>query len=777
MADGNVVIDVGLNTGNVDKELAKLRNKIEKAEKELESNVGTRDEIAEKLKQATQEAEQTRGAIADITEAIREMEAAYRGDEGAIDFGFEDFTQLPESIAAAKKDLAEQEELLKSQQKAIESITKEHEKACDKIEQERKNLEGLKSTAGDLVKNLREENPGSALAASIGQAQTNLLSFVKKALGIGSIIVLIKKLSSAIVDSVRAFAQEDAQTQATINELRAALAALKASWGAAFAPILTAVAPLLQRLIGWLTTAANAVASFMAVLSGKGTYKKAVANVGELSSGVGGVASGLEDTTEAAKEAEKQLAGFDELNILRNPDTDKDKGKNGGGGAGGAGGNNGFDVVEEDVLPWTKKLAEHLELIKDLAVAIGAAILAWKVGKFLNQLLGLNLTMKQLLGLALAVGGAALYIQGWVDAFNNGVDWDNTISMIAGCAAAAAGLGLAFGASAGAVGLLIGGIGMLLVGCADWIRQGKLSTQTFWLLEAAIAAVGIALAILISPWALIVAAVAAAALAIYKHWDTVKEKWAQLLNWLQRKWDTLKEWWSGVIGRAGDAGRAFIEKLMDGMSHIGEKMQAWWNEKVKPWFTAEKWRELGRTAIEGIKNGLNSIQMPKFHFSWSKAAYNYNFFGKTGTVNIPYPNIDWYAKGGVFDGASIIGVGENGKEAVVPLEHNTEWINVVADGIVERLTRGNFADRLADAFMSARMPAMAGGTVVPPNSAYAGSQGGWNNSIMEELKALRTEISALANQPIEVSSKMYIDRREVGQAVTEYQRSEARVKG
>lgn len=42
---------------------------------------------------------------------------------------------------------------------------------------------------------------------------------------------------------------------------------------------------------------------------------------------------------------------------------------------------------------------------------------------------------------------------------------------------------------------------------------------------------------------------------------------------------------------------------------------------------------------------------------------------KTGVMGIPYPdfNVSWKASGGIFTGASIIGVGEKGDEAVVPL--------------------------------------------------------------------------------------------------------------
>ena len=53
------------------------------------------------------------------------------------------------------------------------------------------------------------------------------------------------------------------------------------------------------------------------------------------------------------------------------------------------------------------------------------------------------------------------------------------------------------------------------------------------------------------------------------------------------------------------------------------------------------------------------IPMP--HFSWRSQ--------KVGPINIPiFDGVNWYAKGGIFNGATIAGIGEAGPEAVVPLQ-------------------------------------------------------------------------------------------------------------
>lgn len=68
-----------------------------------------------------------------------------------------------------------------------------------------------------------------------------------------------------------------------------------------------------------------------------------------------------------------------------------------------------------------------------------------------------------------------------------------------------------------------------------------------------------------------------------------------------------------------------------------------------------------RREVSGLKLRLPRIEVgPLPHFSL-RGSFN----PQTGAV--PSVSVSWYAKGGIFDGASVIGVGERGPEAVVPL--------------------------------------------------------------------------------------------------------------
>ena len=75
-----------------------------------------------------------------------------------------------------------------------------------------------------------------------------------------------------------------------------------------------------------------------------------------------------------------------------------------------------------------------------------------------------------------------------------------------------------------------------------------------------------------------------------------------------------------------------------------------------------------RGIVNSIKGFFNfSVSWPHIplpHFSISPAGWQ---VGDLLKGSIPSLGINWYAKGGVFDGASVIGVGEAGAEAAVPL--------------------------------------------------------------------------------------------------------------
>lgn len=109
------------------------------------------------------------------------------------------------------------------------------------------------------------------------------------------------------------------------QEYVTSLAALRGSLMTAFQPVYESVVPAIVALVNWLNIAVQAIGRFFSTLSGKsyGQMQKNAQALNKQAGAIGGVGN-------AAEEAAKQLAGFDEINRL---DSVKNASSGGGGGA------------------------------------------------------------------------------------------------------------------------------------------------------------------------------------------------------------------------------------------------------------------------------------------------------------------------------------------------------------------------------------------------------------------------------------------------------------
>ena len=337
------------------------------------------------------------------------------------------------------------------------------------------------------------------------------------------------------------------------KEFATSFSQLKGALLTAFQPIYEVVAPAIIYLMRLLTAAAQAVGQFFARISGK-SYSEMQKNAESLYN----EANAIDAVGGAAKEAKKQLMGFDEINKLESADAA------GGGGGGGSAGNYApdFTAMEDE------KAKSTLEDILRLVGAVGAALLTWKIASAFTD----NLQLAS--GLALSVGGAFLYATSWADAFTNGIDWGNLTGMLLGVAAVAGGLYLAFGSVAAGVALIITGVGLAIVSLKEWIETGELSNEACVALVGGIMAIGAAISLFTGNWIpLVIAGVASAVLAIWNYWDEINA-WAQNIgakltelaqmvrdffanainNIIESVVNGWNSFWSGITGGGGGTG-------------------------------------------------------------------------------------------------------------------------------------------------------------------------------------------------------------------------------
>lgn len=130
------------------------------------------------------------------------------------------------------------------------------------------------------------------------------MRFLMLSLGARSMFALLRKVRTAIVKSF-----EDLQKSGVspitkqIKELKATLNQVKSSFVAAFEPIIAMILPYLQRMAEALGNVIDKLAQFIAVLSGKNKYIRAIKQVGDA-------------VEESGNEANGSLASFDKLNDI-----------------------------------------------------------------------------------------------------------------------------------------------------------------------------------------------------------------------------------------------------------------------------------------------------------------------------------------------------------------------------------------------------------------------------------------------------------------------------
>lgn len=304
-------------------------------------------------------------------------------------------TEPVKEAAAAMEKLAQQEEKLASINDRLKTSYDDVKDSIDSYSNSANN--SANKNAADNASKLAKSNEkvadsGKKAANSMketgsaaGNAKNGIMTLLKYGLGIRSLFVLFNKLRSAVVAGMSNLAQESGSTNSAISMLWGSLERLKNSLATAFAPILTAIAPILSKFIDMLSTAATYVSMFFSMLSGKKTYTRALAVQKDYAASLSDTASSAEDVADATNDAadaadaaaeatEKYLSPLDDLNKM-DLKSDSGSGSGGGGkspGAGGGGGGTGSaPMFTEEQIPNAfldnlQKVFDLLKKIKDL---------------------------------------------------------------------------------------------------------------------------------------------------------------------------------------------------------------------------------------------------------------------------------------------------------------------------------------------------------------------------------------------------------------------------
>lgn len=516
---------------------------------------------------------------------------------------------------------------------------------------------GIKKIASKL------QEVGHSAKSSTG----GLSSMVRSIRNIGLLSVGLRLAGAAfgrLRSIVSDYISNNAQLQAQVNGLKNGL-------GQALAPAIGMVVNLFSQLIPYVLGVANAIGSLMGSLFGS-AWNKAAAGASKTAAATGSAAK-------AQKELNNQLLGFDTITRLEDNDTSDASGGGGGGGA-------GATAIEAKTPAWMERFKKSFT---DLFTSdeFKAANIGGKLGMSIQT--GLDWLGTEAgnfdwsgAGKRLRANWDSFWSSGAVESFGRTLG-----TVLAGIGDFAIGfLGPTWSElqqawkNEGVQGILVYIGGMTLAGV------GKLTSGLFTRL--------------ISPM------FQGMADFFREHghqslagfFQGLADKTAKIGQDIKTYFvDPIVNGVKNLLGIhspstvfAGIAGycvEGFTQKFSQLKNKITEKVTGVW-DSVK-------------NVADKVKNAfhfnwqLPSLKLPHIQVDWVEAGGVLSKF--FGISHIPNLSVKWFAQGGILNGAqlfgrvgsTLLGGGEAGREAVLPLDRNTGWMDKIADRVVSRLGTGN----------------------------------------------------------------------------------------
>lgn len=482
------------------------------------------------------------------------------------------------------------------------------------------------------------------------------------------------------------------------NGLQASISNMKQAWQGISNTLAEVFIPIVQAVVNWLTKAFVVVNLFLRSIFGLDLRTKSSSgSMSGATSSVNKYTGATKAATKAAEALKRTTMGFDELNIVQDPNKSS------------AGSNAGAAAT-----PNMGGMGDISSLMPDMSSLNLEGLYAW-FEKY-------KTLIRDITAWSLLIIGVIMVVVGCLAGFN--------IPLILG-GVALSGLGIAIGSGEGGtwdrffqgVVDLCKNIISTVKGWLEWLTT-KLGEFGTWIYEGFIKPI----------------------VDFFKNmWDKIVEIFTPIVKWftdlftsvyksiksiidvivglfkgavllIKTVWGVVADWfnskvvqpiskffsgmWSGVKGAAS--------KAWEGIKSVFSPVVNWFSSVfTKAWNGVKAVFSTGGKIFDGIKDGIANVfktvvngiigginKVIAVPFNAINAVLNkirnvsvagiepFKGFIKYNALSVP--QIPKLAKGGIATSSILANIGENGKEAVLPLENNTQWMDALADKIAAR---------------------------------------------------------------------------------------------
>lgn len=624
--DGYLKIKTKLDNSGIDKDITELENKINKLETK-NAEYSQEQSVLEKELNDYDNLKQKAGEYKQkLTELKTEKEAMRKANPAlAVTADTPEYaninTQIGDLQTHYNKALIE----LEKQAPAVDKIATKLEKVKAKQADNNSKITQFKNKI-DAIKADKITRQMNGVGTSIKKQIGALAKMSLAIFGIRTGIYMVRNLISTV-------SQYNPQIKADIDYIKYVLANI--------------FVPLVQKIISFVATLLGYVNAVMSAWFGINLFSNSSAkNFQKMQKNASGTAKSL-------KEAQKSLQKFDEKNVLQDSNSSAVAAPS-------------FDLssIQGEVPSWLQWIIDNKDLVLGIIAGIGTALVAMKI-------VGLDPILS--LGLGITIAGIVKSVKAIINFIQN-PSWTNFVEVLEGISIAMVGIGVM-------VGVLTG----------NWIP-------------------------------LVIGLIALIVTEIVKHWDEIKNVLGAVGTWIydyviMPVWNVISAIIDNIV-----SGIKLTISIIDGIfttliSILIAPFQTMW-ETVKNIFNGVKQmfqglvkiiKSLFSGDIKGVLEGFKTFLGGFVNVIWSilKAPINYLIKGINALIrgvnkikfDVPdwvpviggqrwgfnLPSIPELAKGGIIAQPTQAIIGEAGKEAVVPLENNMEWLDLLANKLASKI--------------------------------------------------------------------------------------------